>query len=152
MIVVDGRERSVSERSLGSLAWWLRDSGHTAVKIGCEEGTCGSCVVLIDGEAVPACIVPVAALVDGARIETAHSLAGTPAGETVTAALADTEPLQCGFCGPGILASCVAHLREHGALPHSEAEIRELLSSHLCRCTGHIALVAALRGTGGSPC
>lgn len=149
MLWVDGAQRPVGTGDpFGSLAWWLRDGGHTAVKVGCEEGACGSCVVLLDGEPVPACVVPLLSVADGARIETARWLADTPAGRAVTAALAAAEPLQCGFCGPGMFATCVAHLRDHGSLPDDPQAMRELLSSHLCRCTGQLPVVEALCGIG----
>jgi aerobic-type carbon monoxide dehydrogenase small subunit (CoxS/CutS family) len=144
---VDGQERRLDgDDPFASLAWALRDDGHTAVKVGCEEGACGSCIVLVDDEPVPACVVPLATLSDGTRIETARGLIETPSGRAVTAALARAEPLQCGFCGPGMLATCVAHLREHGALPAESAAMRDLLSSHLCRCTAQAAVADALAG------
>jgi aerobic carbon-monoxide dehydrogenase small subunit len=144
---VDGEERRLDVGDpFASLAWSLRDDGHTAVKIGCEEGTCGSCVVLVDGEPVPSCVVPLATLSDGTRVETARGLAETAPGQAVTAALMRAEPLQCGFCGPGVLASCVAHLRAHGTLPSEPAALRELLSLHLCRCSGQAAVADALVG------
>jgi aerobic-type carbon monoxide dehydrogenase small subunit (CoxS/CutS family) len=130
-----------------SLAWWLRDTGSRSVKIGCEEGVCGSCTVLVDGQAVPSCVVPLARVADGARIETAHGLATEPAGRKVLDALTAADALQCGFCGPGITVECVAALREHGALPDTAGSMRELLAGHLCRCTGYHPIVAALRGT-----
>jgi putative selenate reductase molybdopterin-binding subunit len=145
---VDGEARSLDpEDERESLAWWLRDTGSTSVKVGCEEGACGCCTVLLDADPVPSCVVPLARIADGARIETARGLADEPAGEAVVDALAAADALQCGFCAPGVTVTCVAALREHGALPHDRAAMRELLVGHLCRCTGYSSIVDALCGT-----
>jgi aerobic-type carbon monoxide dehydrogenase small subunit (CoxS/CutS family) len=147
-VSVDGASRRLTNDPLASLAWWLRDGGATAVKVGCEEGVCGACMVMIDGEPVPACVVPLARVPAGTRIETAAGLADSAPGQALAAALRTQEPFQCGFCAPGMAVSCVAWMREHGSLPVDRAALAELLTSHLCRCTGQLAIIDALLGVG----
>lgn len=147
-ITVDGAARPVPDgsRPTDSLAWWLRDRGHQAVKVGCEEGTCGACTVSLNGEPVPACLVPVARLAAGDRVDTAATLADRPAGRAVVGALAEAAAVQCGFCTPGVLVSCGSWMDRHGGLPADEEGIRDLLAGHLCRCGGLAAAARALRG------
>ncbi|HZB34173.1 MAG TPA: 2Fe-2S iron-sulfur cluster-binding protein [Streptosporangiaceae bacterium] len=147
-VFVDGVARRLTNDPLAGLAWWLRDGGVTAVKVGCEEGVCGACMVLIDGEPAPACVVPLARVPAGARIETAAGLADSAPGQALAAALRAREPFQCGFCAPGMAVSCVAWMREHGSLPDDRTALAELLTSHLCRCTGKLAIIDALLGVG----
>jgi aerobic-type carbon monoxide dehydrogenase small subunit (CoxS/CutS family) len=143
-VFVDGDARSLhADDPCQSVAWWLRDSGSVSVKVGCEEGTCGACTVLLDGDAVPGCVIPVARLADGARIETADGLARDSVGREVLAAL-ESAAIQCGFCAPGQLVSLVGWARSHGSLSTDPAVVRELLSSHLCRCAGSAEIVHAL--------
>ena len=89
---------------------------------------------------------PVGRVGDGARIESAASVAAEPAGRAVVAALTEADALQCGFCAPGITVTCAVALREHGSLAAEPAQLRELLASHVCRCTGYLPLVEALAG------
>ena len=110
--------------------------------VGCEHGVCGACTVLIDGRAVRSCMV-FAVQVDGADIRTVEGLATSP--DKLTAlqtAFQKHHALQCGFCTAGILMSCVQFLEEQ---PHAdETAIREMLSGHLCRCTGYQGIVEAI--------
>ncbi|MER7585341.1 2Fe-2S iron-sulfur cluster-binding protein [Kitasatospora sp. NPDC097691] len=147
-VVVDGTARPVPDgsRPTDSLAWWLRDHGHRAVKVGCEEGTCGACTVSLNGEPVPSCLVPVARLRAGDRVDTAATLADRPAGRAVIGALAEAAAVQCGFCTPGVLVSCGSWMDRHGGLPADEDDIRDLLAGHLCRCGGLAAAAHVLRG------
>ncbi|MFF2045478.1 FAD binding domain-containing protein [Kitasatospora sp. NPDC058170] len=147
-VLVDGEARPAPDgsRPTDSLAWWLRDRGHLAVKVGCEEGTCGSCTVSLNGEPVPSCLVPVARLSDGDRVDTAAAVAGRPGGRAVIGALAGAAAVQCGFCTPGVLVSCGSWMDRHGALPADEEGIRGMLAGHLCRCGGLAAAARALCG------
>ena len=115
--------------------------GATGTRVGCEHGVCGACTVLADGEPVRACLI-FAVQTDGAEVATVEGLAPA-AGELspLQAAFREAHGLQCGFCTPGILMSLDAHLRENPR--PTEAELREVLSGHLCRCTGYAPILRA---------
>ena len=124
--------------------------GATGTHVGCEHGVCGCCTVLIDGSAVRGCLT-LAVQVEGRSVTTVESVAS--ADGTLNAlqrAFQQHHALQCGFCTPGILMSFTDYLARN---PHpTEDEIREVLSGHLCRCTGYAGIVAAvLAATGGAP-
>jgi len=142
---VDGTAHEVDDAQTGqSLLRVLRDVlGVTAVKNACEQGECGSCTVLVDGEVACACLV-LAAQADSARIVTAAGL--TAADGTlhpVQAAFLEAGAVQCGFCTPGLVVAA-ADLLARSPDP-SEDDIREGLAGNLCRCTGYHKVVAAVR-------
>ena len=113
----------------------------TGTHLGCEHGSCGSCTVIVDGDAVRSCLM-LAVQADGASVRTIEGLAeadGTL--HPVQDAFWRHHGLQCGFCTPGMLATLVALLEEDPR--RGEAEIREAISGHLCRCTGYQSIVAA---------
>jgi carbon-monoxide dehydrogenase small subunit len=114
----------------------------TGTHVGCEHGVCGACTVLIDGQSVRSCIT-LAAQASGKEIQTVESLAG-PQGElnTLQKAFWDYQGLQCGFCTPGILMTAEAFLEENPQ--PSREEIREVLSGHICRCTGYQDIVDSI--------
>jgi aerobic-type carbon monoxide dehydrogenase small subunit (CoxS/CutS family) len=119
----------------------------TGTHVGCEHGVCGACTVLLDGEAVRACLM-LAAQVEGRHVETVESLAGpddelTPLQE----AFRRCHAVQCGFCTSGFLMSCTAALREGPV--RSPEHAREVLSGNICRCTGYAGMVQALLEVGG---
>lgn len=126
---------------------FLRHSiGATGTHVGCEHGVCGACTVQVDGVAQRACLM-LAVQVDGRDVCTVEGLAGTNAqGDKVLgdlqAAFARHHALQCGFCTAGILMSCADWLQRVQA--PTEAAVREMLSGHLCRCTGYTPIVAAV--------
>lgn len=115
--------------------------GATGTHVGCEHGVCGACTVQIDGNPSRACLT-LAVQVDGANIRTVEGLAPAPGRlSVVQESFRAHHGLQCGFCTPGILMSLDALLQ---ARPDaSEAEIREQLSGHLCRCTGYASIMQA---------
>ncbi|MGO8953144.1 MAG: (2Fe-2S)-binding protein [Rhodomicrobium sp.] len=115
--------------------------GATGTHVGCEHGVCGACTVRLDGEAVRACLT-LAVQADGRRVDTVEGLAGGLAGlSPLQEAFRRNHALQCGFCTAGILMS-LDHFLE--VKPQaSEAEIRQMLSGHLCRCTGYTGIVQA---------
>ena len=143
-MTVNGRTR----RGLGeprlTLADFLREQAQcTGVHLGCEHGVCGSCTVLMDGDAVRSCLL-FAVQADGADITTVEGLA--PDDETlhpVQEAFRDCHGLQCGFCTPGFVVSVVAFLEANP--DPSDEEIRHGISGNLCRCTGYQGIVAATR-------
>lgn len=123
-----------------------QELGATGTHVGCEHGVCGACTVQIDGMAARACLT-LAVQVDGRRVDTVEGLVG-PDGVlgALQAAFKRHHALQCGFCTAGILMSCsdwLARLRAAGRKP-DEAEVRAMLSGHLCRCTGYAPIVAAV--------
>ena len=124
--------------------------GATGTHVGCEHGVCGCCTVLIDGTAVRGCLT-LAVQAEGRAVTTVEALA-SPDGtlNALQQAFQQHHALQCGFCTPGILMSFTDYLARN---PHpTEDEIREVLSGHLCRCTGYAGIVAAvLAVSGGSP-
>ncbi|MGW1787097.1 (2Fe-2S)-binding protein [Streptomyces sp. NPDC002143] len=127
-----------------TLADFLRvNCGLTGTHLGCEHGVCGACTVLLDGEAVRACLV-FAVQADGAEVTTVEGLAA-PNGELsfVQAAFREHHGLQCGFCTPGFVVSVTAFLAENPK--PTDEEIREALSGNLCRCTGYQGIVNAVR-------
>jgi len=127
-----------------TLADFLRvNCGLTGAHLGCEHGVCGACTVLLDGEAVRACLV-FAVRADGSEVTTVEGIA-SPDGElsVVQAAFREHDGLQCGFCTPGFVVSVTAFLAENPK--PTDEEIRAALSGNLCRCTGYQGIVAAVR-------
>jgi carbon-monoxide dehydrogenase small subunit len=140
---VNGRrvEREVEPRLL--LADFLRhDLGLKATHLGCEHGVCGACTIRFNGETARSCLL-FAVQADGATVET---LEGLNAGDELTAvreAFHEQHALQCGYCTPGFLVAVHELLRERP--DPSEHEVRAALSGNLCRCTGYVNIVAAVR-------
>ena len=137
-------ERMVDVRA--SLTDMLRNEYHlTSVKKGCEVGECGACNVLINGEAFNSCIY-LAVWAEGKTILTLEGLEG-PNGELsdIQQAFIDETAIQCGFCTPGFIMTA-AEILNAGKL-YSDAELRKLLSGHLCRCTGYENIFRAVKKT-----
>ena len=125
--------------------------GATGTHVGCEHGVCGCCTVLIDGAAVRSCLT-LAVQAEGRAVTTVESLAdGGGKLNALQQAFQNNHALQCGFCTPGILMSFTDFLKRN---PHpTEAEVIDVLSGHLCRCTGYAGIVAAVleAADGGKP-
>jgi aerobic-type carbon monoxide dehydrogenase small subunit (CoxS/CutS family) len=121
----------------------LRDGLRlTGTHVGCEHGVCGACTVLLDGEAVRACLL-FAVQAAGRHVETVEGLTPDPQQLTpLQEQFVQHHGVQCGFCTPGILMTLTAELRRN---PHaSEADVRRVLSGHLCRCTGYLGMIDAV--------
>ena len=112
----------------------------TGTHVGCEHGVCGACTVLVGGMSARACLM-LAVQCDGQEVTTVESLATDGKLNVLQQSFQDHHGLQCGFCTPGILMTLTEFLRDHPA--PSEAEVRNVLSGNLCRCTGYQAIVAA---------
>jgi carbon-monoxide dehydrogenase small subunit len=142
-LTVNGEPREADVWEGESLLYLLRERLELpGSKNACEQGECGSCSVLLDGQLVCACLV-LAAQADGREVVTVEGLA--PDGELhpVQEAFASTGAVQCGFCTPGLVVATVDLLRRS---PNpSDDEIREALSGNLCRCTGYAKIFDAVR-------
>ncbi|MEN3121304.1 (2Fe-2S)-binding protein [Janibacter sp. LM] len=114
---------------------------QTGTHVGCEQGVCGACTVLVDGEAVRSCLM-LAVQIDGRSVETVESLADEEGLSDFQQAMKDQHGLQCGFCTPGILMS-VSGARRRGL--SAETAETEVLGGHICRCTGYTSIRAAIR-------
>jgi 4-hydroxybenzoyl-CoA reductase subunit gamma len=141
------REDAVAENQL--LADYLRDvAGLTGVKIGCDGGECGACTVLVDGEAVPSCIM-LAARCQERTIETIEGLVQQGRPNRLQRAFHEKLGAQCGFCTPGMIMAAEALLRRN---PHpNDREIRTALSGNLCRCTGYIKIIESVKTAAEMP-
>jgi aerobic-type carbon monoxide dehydrogenase small subunit (CoxS/CutS family) len=125
-----------------TLLWALRtELGLTGTKYGCGEGHCGACTVLVDGEAVRACLVRVAE-VAGKEVVTIEGLADGDALHPVQRAFVQHDALQCGFCTPGMIMNAVALLAKHP--DPSQADIVREMEGNLCRCGAYGRIVAAV--------
>jgi 2-furoyl-CoA dehydrogenase 2Fe-2S iron sulfur subunit len=141
-LTLNGRERSGYCESRDLLSDFVRhELGATGTHVGCEHGVCGACTVHVDGVAARSCLM-LAVQVEGRRVDTVEGLAPDQTLGDLQQAFQRHHALQCGFCTAGILMSCADYLKR---VPDpSETEVREMLSGHLCRCTGYTPIVAAV--------
>ena len=143
-----GREVEVLVRPMTTLQSVLRNQlGQTATKDGCRQGGCGSCTVLVDGEPMASCLLPVED-VAGRRVTTLESLTPAEGLHPVQQAFVDGSAFQCGYCTPGMVMLSKA-LLDHDPAPTDEA-IGRALSGNLCRCTGYQPIVDAIRHASGA--
>lgn len=143
-LAVNGESRNVTDAWLGeSLLYVLRERlGLPGTKGACEQGECGSCTVIMDGDAVCACLVMAADAVD-ATITTVEGLTPDATLTDVQSSFLAAGGVQCGFCTPGLVVA-VHHLLDVNPNP-SENEIREAISGNICRCTGYGRIFEAVR-------
>jgi 2-furoyl-CoA dehydrogenase 2Fe-2S iron sulfur subunit len=141
-LYVNGQPRCGQAEPRLHLGDFLRNElGLTGTHLGCEHGVCGACTVLVDGVSSRSCLM-LAVQAEGAQVRTVEGLAQEDGPLSVLQqAFHDSHGLQCGYCTPGILMSLTELLETHPA--PDEAVIREVLSGHLCRCTGYQNIVAA---------
>ena len=147
-LTLNGRKLAAEAEPRMLLSDFLRQGlGATGTHVGCEHGICGACTVLIDGVATRSCLM-LAVQSEGREVTTVESLAAADGAlNPLQQAFRNNHALQCGFCTPGILMSFTDFLARN---PHpSDAEIREVLSGHLCRCTGYASIVAAIKEVAG---
>ena len=141
-LTVNGSPVEIEAPGMRRLLDALReDLGLTGTKEGCGEGECGACSVLVDGQVVDSCLVPLCQ-VEGAAVDTVEGLAQEGALNLLQAAFLETGGAQCGICTPGMLMAGEAFL-ESGAHPSDEG-IREAMAGNLCRCTGYTKIVEAI--------
>jgi carbon-monoxide dehydrogenase small subunit len=142
-VLVNGvaHERPVEPRRL--LSDFLRETlGLTGTHVGCEQGVCGACTVLLDGDSVRSCLL-FAVQADGGTLETVEGLGTVEQLHGLQQAFREHHGLQCGFCTPGVLMTAVDLLRKQPLA--TDDEIRDGLSGNLCRCTGYQHIVEAIR-------
>ncbi len=147
-LTLNGRKLSAETEPRMLLSDFLRHTlGATGTHVGCEHGVCGCCTVQIDGTAVRSCLT-LAMQAEGRDVKTVESLAG-PGGKlnTLQQAFQNHHALQCGFCTPGILMSFADFLARNPK--PTEEELREVLSGHICRCTGYAGIMTALKEAAG---
>ena len=139
---LNGHTISRSVPAAASLLDILRASGQvTSARAGCRVGRCGACQVLLDGRAIPACLM-MACQLPGRRVETVEGLDSDPDFLTVRDALAGANALQCGYCTPGFAISLVAGLRQRRQ--GHQVDLAETVAGNLCRCTGYGGLRRAV--------
>ena len=146
-VTVNGRTRTGHAAPRMLLSDFLRHELKLfGTHVGCEHGVCGACTVMIDGRASRSCL-RLAVQVDGAEIVTVEGLADGEALSPLQQAFHRRHALQCGFCTAGILISATQFLRTNPR--PSEAEVRDMLSGHICRCTGYHGMVRAILDVAG---
>ena len=141
-LVVNGEEKTLSVTGGEVLTDALRKSGYASVKRGCGTGDCGSCTVLLDGEPVRSCMVPAAQLA-GRRVETVEGLSAGGQLHPVQQAFVDHAAMQCGFCTSGMVLATTALLEQKPSA--TEEEIRHFLRGNICRCTGYVKILEAVK-------
>jgi carbon-monoxide dehydrogenase small subunit len=141
-LTVNGTEHDVLSPPLTTLLHVLREElSITSPKAGCQQGGCGACTVLVDGEPRRSCLTPIASI-EGASVATVEGL-GTPEElSPVQAAFHEHYAAQCGFCTSGFMMAAEALVRRDGDT--SREEVIEALSGHICRCTGYVKIIDAV--------
>jgi carbon-monoxide dehydrogenase small subunit len=142
-LTINGEQRTLEVAPLLRLLDVLRDQlGLMGTKEGCGEGECGTCTVLIDGEPMNACLVPIGQC-DGRAVVTAEGLVDGDKPGRLEKALVEHGAVQCGFCTPGMVVA--AHAVLNRLKKPNEAEIREAIAGNICRCTGYQRIVEAVQ-------
>ena len=138
---VNGTMRSATIETRMTLVDFLRhELKLTGTHVGCEHGVCGACTVLVNGNSARACLM-LAVQCDGQEVATVESLATDKKLNVLQQAFQDNHGLQCGFCTPGMLMTLTEFLRDHPE--PDEAQVRDVLSGNLCRCTGYQGIIDA---------
>ncbi len=147
-LTVNGTSQEIESAPLTTLLDVLREElGVTSPKAGCEQGGCGACTVLVDGEPQRACLTPVGAI-DGSTVTTVEGLGAPESLSSLQQAFTHHYAAQCGFCTSGMLMAAEAYIARGGT--DDREAIQEALAGHVCRCTGYVkiidAVAAAVRG------
>jgi carbon-monoxide dehydrogenase small subunit len=142
-VTINGRERDAAAEPRVLLVHFIRDVlGLTGTHVGCDTSNCGACTVLVNGKPVKSCTM-FAVQADGAEIMTVEGLIKDGALHPLQEGFKEEHGLQCGFCTPGMLMSSYALLQKNGN--PSDDDIRWGISGNLCRCTGYLNIVKAVR-------
>jgi len=143
-LVINGIARTAETTPRTLLSDFIRDGlGLTGTNVGCEHGYCGACTVIMNGETVRSCLV-LAPSADGADIRTVEGLAEDGRLSELQQAFQQAHGLQCGFCTPGLLMTAT-ELLEGTQGPLQDGEIRSAIAGNICRCTGYVHIVDAIR-------
>lgn len=145
-LTVNGMRRELEIAAGETLLEVLRRTGYKSVKKGCGSGDCGACAVLLDGRAINSCLC-LAAKADGREVVTVEGLAREQKLHELQEAFLEEGAVQCGYCTPGMLIAA-ADLLSHTPEP-SEEEIRQAISGNLCRCTGYVKEIEAIKVAAG---
>jgi carbon-monoxide dehydrogenase small subunit len=142
-VTVNGEETELDVDARRLLVHFLRDDlDLTGTHVGCDTGNCGACSVIYNGELAKSCML-LAIQADGASIETVEGLAQNGELSALQQSFSDHHALQCGYCTPGMLMSATALLRANAS--PSEEEIRKAIQGNICRCTGYVNIVEAIK-------
>jgi len=142
-LTVNGRRRDGMAEPRKTLADFLRDDlDLTGTHVGCEQGSCGACTVLLDGEAIFSCLL-FAGQANGRKVTTVEGLAAHGKLHPIQEAFRQCHAIQCGFCTPGLIMSVQSLLGENP--DPTAAEIRAALAGNLCRCTGYQNIIDAVK-------
>jgi aerobic-type carbon monoxide dehydrogenase small subunit (CoxS/CutS family) len=144
--VLDGQQvRGLAEPRMLLSDFLRQELGRSEVHVGCEHGVCGTCTILLDGVPARSCLL-FAVQASGRAVNTVRSFSG-PDGELsdLQKSFREHHGLQCGYCTPGILVSAESYLKNNRQ--PSEDQVREMLSGHICRCTGYAGMVDAILKT-----
>jgi carbon-monoxide dehydrogenase small subunit len=142
-VTVNGERQEAEVEPRQLLVYFLREQlGLTGTNVGCDTTSCGACTVLLDGESVKSCTV-LAVQADGGDLTTIEGLAENGSLHPVQRAFHEHHALQCGYCTPGFVMATVSLLQEY---PNpSEEQVRKALEGNICRCTGYVNIVEAVR-------
>lgn len=146
ILTINGTRRELEIAAGETLIEVLRQLGFKGVKKGCGSGDCGACAVLLDGRAINSCLC-LAAKADGREVVTVEGLAKEQKLHALQEAFLEEGAVQCGYCTPGMLIAA-ADLLSHTPEP-SEEEIRQAISGNLCRCTGYVKEIEAIKVAAG---
>jgi aerobic carbon-monoxide dehydrogenase small subunit len=147
-VTVNGAEQTHDVEPRTLLVDFIRTkAGLTGTHIGCDTTSCGACTILLDGTPVKSCTV-LAVQADRRSIATVEGLQGADGVHPIQAAFKEAHGLQCGFCTPGMMLVAVALLEENPA--PSDDDVRWAISGNICRCTGYMNIVKAVRAAGAS--
>lgn len=143
---VNGKTHEIAADPATPLLYVLRDELKlNAAKFGCGLGQCGSCMIMVDGQAVLSCVTPVMAL-EGRKVTTLEGLGTIATPSPIQTAFIELQAAQCGYCIPGMMMSAQALLQRNPE--PSDREIREVLRTNLCRCGTHMRILAAIKRAG----
>lgn len=143
VLTVNGRNHEIFVEPRKTLADALReDCGLTGTHLGCEHGVCGACTILLDGDPIRSCLM-FAIQCQGVEIRTVEGLADGDELHPMQQAFWEHHGLQCGFCTPGFLMLATGAIEKNPSM--NDDELREMLSSNLCRCTGYQNILSAVR-------
>lgn len=146
-VTVNGRRYRETVPARLLLSDFIRHTlGLTGTHVGCEHGVCGCCTIILDGTSIRSCLL-LAVQADGSELRTVEGLAGGGELTALQRAFRERHALQCGFCTPGILMAAVDFLGRHPE--PSREQVVDLLSGHLCRCTGYEPIVEAILDAAG---